>query len=279
MASSIDALVKKLEALDGDKLEANAAQKKMAVAMELVRAHEALELWRRATKYADVAIEADSLCIAAHLAKARALEKLAATNPKMGSRAKSAARAGLAACDRVVALEGLGRLRSELRAIAARERPGASAWNVKDTWEERDVTNWAVERLAARLLLEPGRVFDVEGHAQIVWFQHKARYVFDFESVSIEWSAGGTTRLRDVTNAADIEIYGEHVDKLDAFKEAVAKFEEDFTNLANDLDIRKAAAMPRSSLLRRQEAELRKDDDKPALDDFRNKNPNCKVIL
>lgn len=78
-----------------------------------------------------------------------------------------------------------------------------SAWNSKDTWEEIDTTDWAVDRLAE--LIE-GATFTLPsvdgrrgavkmlvlqnavGHAQIVYFQGKRRFLFDI-GFELTWLA------------------------------------------------------------------------------------------
>eukprot|EP00613_Pedinella_sp_CCMP2098_P026840 CAMPEP_0171708428 /NCGR_PEP_ID=MMETSP0991-20121206/14931_1 /TAXON_ID=483369 /ORGANISM="non described non described, Strain CCMP2098" /LENGTH=486 /DNA_ID=CAMNT_0012298451 /DNA_START=74 /DNA_END=1534 /DNA_ORIENTATION=- len=95
-------------------------------------------------------------------------------------------------------------------APAAALRP-KSVWNSKDTWEEVDVTDWAVDALAARVegtvctLCErtaaaagpPSTVRgsvtltavrSAGGHAQVVYFQRKRRTLFDL-SFDLHWQA------------------------------------------------------------------------------------------
>ena len=67
-------------------------------------------------------------------------------------------------------------------------------------WEERDVTAWAVERFAELLKEATTRVgpdlhvrfWDlrrVKGDAQVVVFQRKVKFLFDFSCSELEWVA------------------------------------------------------------------------------------------
>ena len=181
-----------------------------------------------------MALDIDDTCVPAHSFKVDALRLMCAgkATAKGLAKARKACAKGLAACDRVVACEGLSVFRERFRAAATQldavvappapapkkkkpqqpepprkidaapsapappPRPASvittadvraaggvapkkSDWNSKDTWEERDVSSWAVERFA-ELLCEPTNVvsddlnlkfFDVRrvtGDAQVV---------------------------------------------------------------------------------------------------------------
>ena len=155
-----------------------------------------------------------------------------------------------------------------------------SAWNVKDTWEEVDVTSWAIERLRemfvragalavddAGLVLKLYDVSKATGHAQVVVFQRKVRYIFDFEEIELAWVAEqceenaepsvkglfkGAATLRGCANSAtasDLEVATTFATKTlvhekvktflrKEFREAVAgvvaAFEAEFTRLTGD---------------------------------------------
>ena len=161
-----------------------------------------------------------------------------------------------------------------------------SAWNVKDTWEEVDVTSWAIERLremfvrAGALAVDDAglalKLYDVTkatGHAQVVIFQRKVRYIFDFEAIDFAWVAEqseesaepsinaepsvkglfkGAATLRGCANSAtasDLEVATNFATKTSVhekvktflrkeFREhvagVVAAFEAEFTQLTGD---------------------------------------------
>ena len=149
-----------------------------------------------------------------------------------------------------------------------------SAWNTKDTWEEVDVTSWAVERIAelfmgAPLPLYDGdlrlRIYDVRrvvGHAQVVIFQRKVRSIFDLEEVELSWVAEdggegqfkGAATLRGFANSADagdLEISTSFATKTETHEavkaflrneggaraqlaQLLADFEREFTQLTGD---------------------------------------------
>lgn len=88
----------------------------------------------------------------------------------------------------------------------AREK---SVWNSKDTWEEKDVTDWAVDRIAEILegqtldlqdmskepvsgSMKIKQLKEAQGHAQVVYFQGKKRFLFDL-SFEIVWVASITS--------------------------------------------------------------------------------------
>jgi hypothetical protein len=97
--------------------------------------------------------------------------------------------------------------------MAFRPLGNKSAWNSKDTWEEADITDWAIEKLAT--LIEGSVCFlpysesgvagsikltsiqNAAGHAQVIRFQSKTRFLFNL-SFELSW-------LADVTEAAGSE--------------------------------------------------------------------------
>ena len=101
--------------------------------------------------------------------------------------------------------------------------------NFTVTWEERDVTSWAVSRFAELLQEEVCQVspainlkfrdvLRVVGDAQVVVFQRRTRYLFDFSEVELAWAAqsvdgrplfNGRCIIRDAASgaaAADLEL-------------------------------------------------------------------------
>ena len=107
--------------------------------------------------------------------------------------------------------------------------PQKAVWNSKDTWEERDVTAWAVSRFTELLQEEVCQVspsinlkfrdvLRVVGDAQVVVFQRRTRYLFDFSELEIAWAAqsvdgrplfNGRCIIRDAASgaaAADLEL-------------------------------------------------------------------------
>ena len=107
--------------------------------------------------------------------------------------------------------------------------PQKAVWNSKDTWEERDVTSWAVSRFTELLQEEVCQVspainlkfrdvLRVVGDAQVVVFQRRTRYLFDFSEVELAWTAettegsplfNGRCIIRDAASgaaAADLEL-------------------------------------------------------------------------
>ena len=169
-----------------------------------------------------------------------------------------------------------------------------SAWNTKDTWEEVDVTSWAVERIAelfmgAPLPLYDGdlrlRIYDVRrvvGHAQVVIFQRKVRSIFDLEEVELSWVAEdggegqfkGAATLRGFANSADagdLEISTNFVTKTETHEavktflrneggaraqlaQLLADFEREFTQLTGD-GVALARSFEKSGRLRDPAAE------------------------
>lgn len=81
---------------------------------------------------------------------------------------------------------------------------GASAWNVKGTFEERDMTNWAknrIEELVAAVSEEfqgytfnLGKLVDFEGDAAVSMIRGSKRRIFDF-TFSVKWTATGPSEL------------------------------------------------------------------------------------
>lgn len=79
---------------------------------------------------------------------------------------------------------------------------GKSAWNTAGTWEERNVTDWAIETLTASLLSAayelpdgspaPGaratvsKVSKIDGHASYATVRGKKKYIYEF-SIAIKW--------------------------------------------------------------------------------------------
>jgi activator of HSP90 ATPase len=169
-----------------------------------------------------------------------------------------------------------------------------SAWNVKDTWEEVDVTSWAVERIAELLMGTPLplydgdlrlRIYDVRrvvGHAQVVIFQRKVRSIFDLEAMELSWVAedGGEGRfkgnatLRGFANSADatdLEISTSFVTKTETHEavktflrneggaraqlaQVLADFEREFTQLTGD-GVALARSFEKSGRLRDPDAD------------------------
>ena len=102
-----------------------------------------------------------------------------------------------------------------------------SAWNKAGTWEEKDVTKWAIDTMKAQLLLSeynlppssPSpesicRVTNVkkcDGHASVATARGKRRYIYEF-SLVVEWEmtfpkddtvANGTMTFPDVDGTCD----------------------------------------------------------------------------
>ena len=200
-----------------------------------------------------------------------------------------------------------------------------SDWNKKDTWEERDVTAWAVERFAELLKEATTRVgpdlhvrfWDlrrVKGDAQVVVFQRKVKFLFDFSCSELEWVAEdetgsalfkGKATLRDCASgcsADDLELTTSFAPKNDqheavrAFlkKDACAavaavasKFEAEFVSLTGD-GVGLAVQFPKSKRVLTPEAEA--DERRVAAEeyerqmgqqrlksDLQRRNPNLKV--
>jgi len=169
-----------------------------------------------------------------------------------------------------------------------------SAWNVKDTWEEVDVTSWAVERIAELFMGTPLplydgdlrlRIYDVRrvvGHAQVVIFQRKVRSIFDLEEVELSWVAEdggegqfkGAATLRGFANSADagdLEISTSFATKTETHEavkaflrneggaraqlaQLLADFEREFTQLTGD-GVALARSFEKSGRLRDPAAE------------------------
>lgn len=111
-----------------------------------------------------------------------------------------------------------------VQAASATAVNGGSAWNSAGTYESKNVTKWAEERL--RSLIEgttaelPGtvsisvsKVVQVAGDAEIVMNRGKRKYLSDFQ-VDLEWSvcinghasANGTMTIRDINAEKDYDI-------------------------------------------------------------------------
>lgn len=348
----------------------NKDRRKLAVALELCEVQASMDLRRGVVQYADLAIDIDAECIAAHVFKVEALKGMCGKpNHKSVSKASKACEKALKACGRVVSLEGLGEMRAKLEAIKAdlavlsadapppppkakkapkpvvattavpappqrvTQRPPSSAapedvvksdaapttdavrlagggpmsksaWNTKDTWEEREVTSWAVERFSEMLKETSMPIRDglalqfydmkqVVGNAQVVIFQRKIRYLFDFERSDLYWVATngeggdgtevkfkGAATLLDCANGAstnDMELSTSFNPREDEHKEVkdflrkkdgalagialvVARFEQEFTEISGEGTLI-ARSFPRSPKLAAPEGQ----PDDPAL--------------
>ncbi|RHY98353.1 hypothetical protein DYB37_008130 [Aphanomyces astaci] len=96
-----------------------------------------------------------------------------------------------------------------------------SAWNTAGTFEQRDFTTWATDRLKALLgnlevtarsfAIRGGNVKDVKGDASVCVVRGKKRFLFDFE-FNIEWTVvgkdgyNGKLLCHDISNDGDYEI-------------------------------------------------------------------------
>jgi len=105
-----------------------------------------------------------------------------------------------------------------------------SAWNTAGTWEERDITNWAVDTLSEQLMsctytlpdssTDPGALMkitkvsmdkDISAHASIATVRGKKRYIYEF-SPTVHWEANfrneknctGTITFPDVDGTHEI---------------------------------------------------------------------------
>jgi hypothetical protein len=111
-------------------------------------------------------------------------------------------------------------------APAASPAAGSSAWNTAGTWEERDVTQWANDRLRALLAalscrssangsdeLTISSVTSLEGDASIAMARGKRKNIYDF-TAELEWKvtsngtqlASGTSSVGDITANCEHEI-------------------------------------------------------------------------
>ena len=161
-------------------------------------------------------------------------------------------------------------------------------------WEERDVTSWAVERFTELLKEEAARVgpdlclrfrdvVRVKGDAQVVVFQRRTRFLFDFSEVELAWTAeddGGSPVFHgrcvvldaaSGTSAADLELEtafapatdaekavgefmrrrGEGLNLRAAVGAVLERFEAEFVRLTGS-GVSLAAAFPRSKRLARR---------------------------
>jgi len=198
-------------------------------------------------------------------------------------------------------------------------------WNKKSTWEERDVTSWAVERFA-ELLKEAAtsvgpdlhvRFWDLKrvyGDAQVIVFQRKVKFLFDFSSCELDWVAEsdsgealfkGRATLRDCASgcgADDVEVSTTFAPKNDqheavraflkngaraAVAAVASQFEAEFVALSGD-GVALAVAFPKSKRILTPEAVV--DEKKAAQEEFerearqqairgdlQRRNPNLKV--
>jgi len=107
-----------------------------------------------------------------------------------------------------------------------------SAWNTAGTWEERDITNWAVDTFSEQLMActytlpdsstDPGALIkvtkvsmdkdNVSAHASIATVRGKKRYIYEF-SPTVHWEANfrkakmctGSLTFPDVDGTHEIE--------------------------------------------------------------------------
>jgi tetratricopeptide (TPR) repeat protein len=95
---------------------------------------------------------------------------------------------------------------------------GGSAWNTAGTWEEKNVTKWAKERLeqcilqttfslpasspAPGALVTVSKVRTLEGHASFAMARGKKKYIYEF-MVKLDWKMHdpGTTALLDCSGS------------------------------------------------------------------------------
>ncbi|OQR82421.1 hsp90-like protein [Achlya hypogyna] len=95
-----------------------------------------------------------------------------------------------------------------------------SAWNTAGTFEQRDFSKWAKERLEelfsslevlqSSMTIRTKPVKDIKGDASVCVIRGKKRFLFDFE-FTIEWEAVGTLgkgklKCHDIGNDGDYEI-------------------------------------------------------------------------
>jgi hypothetical protein len=76
---------------------------------------------------------------------------------------------------------------------------GAAAWNAAGTWEEKNKTKWATERLSGLLRSAEATcetttvrftsVNSFDGDASITFVRGKKKFLFDFSNVQCEWEA------------------------------------------------------------------------------------------
>lgn len=100
-----------------------------------------------------------------------------------------------------------------------------SAWNAAGTYEERDVSEWAVGELKRRLLADVGTdacsvhaVSEVEGSASIVSARGKTKRPFDLK-FDLEWAAKGSgTKARGVLSYVDVSPAAANADKPVAYE-------------------------------------------------------------
>jgi len=80
-----------------------------------------------------------------------------------------------------------------------------SAWNAANTWEEKDYTQWAKDKLTSLIVIDESiglpstvhynikvrKVSDIQGHAQIAHVRGKARYIYEF-SLDLSFTISST---------------------------------------------------------------------------------------
>lgn len=80
-----------------------------------------------------------------------------------------------------------------------------SAWNAANTWEEKDCTQWAKDKLTSLIITDESiglpstvpyiikvrKVSDIQGHAQIAHVRGKARYIYEF-SLDLSFTISST---------------------------------------------------------------------------------------
>ena len=79
-------------------------------------------------------------------------------------------------------------------ATATNSSSNGSAWNAANTWEEKDCTQWAKDKLTSLIVtnesielpstlpytIKVRKVSGIQGHAQIAHVRGKARYIYEF---------------------------------------------------------------------------------------------------
>jgi hypothetical protein len=106
--------------------------------------------------------------------------------------------------------------------LATSVAKGPSAWNRAGTWEEKDCTNWCLDRLRSGLeMLQTGacriaKVDEITGDASIVWASGQQRHVFDLHaSLHYSWkdseaapdakACKGVVKLPEITSTTTLE--------------------------------------------------------------------------
>lgn len=107
-----------------------------------------------------------------------------------------------------------------------------SAWNAANTWEEKDCTQWAKDKLTSLIVTDESiglpstvpynikvrKVSDIQGHAQIAHVRGKARYIYEF-SLDLSFTISSTD-----------------VNKKDKYK-ATVSVTDIINDLLDDIDI------------------------------------------